>query len=132
MKYYREPQFSEDEQTPAQRWESVAWAFAAGSADGGGPSPELVRLYKFYVAGDIDLAMLDGELDRLYPQYPSGDPKYPAPPAPRPISPPLVLVEEPGRVFPFAAEMAALLAELATLPPYVPYTAVDMNGPWLK
>ena len=49
-----------------------------------------------------------GELDRLYPQYPSGDPKYPDPPAPRPVFPPLVLVEEPGRVFPFAAEMAAL------------------------
>lgn len=126
MKYYREPQFSEDEQTPAQRWESVAWAFPAGSADGGGPSSELVRLYKFYVAGDIDLAMLDGELDRLYPQYPSGDPKYPGPPTPRPIFPPLVLVEEPGRVFPFAAEMDALMQEIAALPPRQHYIRLDV------
>jgi hypothetical protein len=126
MSQYREPQFCETEQTPAQRWESVAWAFGAGSADGGGPGPELVQLYKFYVAGDIDLAMIRGELDRLYPQYPSNDPSYPEPPAPRPIFPPLVLVEEPGRVFPFAAEMAALVQEIATGPPRVHYTRLDV------
>ena len=120
------PQFSEEEQTPAQRWEGVAWAFAAGSADGGGPSPELARLYKFYVAGDIDLAMVRGELDRLYPQSPSGDPRYPAPPAPRPVLPPLVLVEAPGRVFPFAAEMAALVQEINALPPRQPYIRLDV------
>ena len=127
MKQYRESQFSEDEQTPAQRWESVSWAFTAGSADGGGPSPELVQLYKFYVAGDIDLAMIRGELDRLYPQYPSGDPKYPDPPGPRPVFPPLVLVEEPGRVFPFAAEMAALVQEIAVLPPRQHYLELDLR-----
>ena len=126
MKHYREPQFAEDEQTPAQRWETVSWAFSVGSADGGGPSPELARLYKFYVAGDVDMAMIRGELDRLYPQYPSGDPKYPDPPAPRPVFPPLVLVEEPGRVFPFAAEMDALMQELAALPPRVRYIQIDV------
>lgn len=126
MKQYREPQFAADEQTPAQRWEVVSWAFSMGSADGGGPSPELARLYKFYVAGDVDAAMIRGELDRLYPQYPSGDPKYPDPPAPRPVFPPLVLVEEPGRVFPFAAEMAALMKEIAALPPRVRYIQLDV------
>uniref|UniRef100_UPI001CF361CB hypothetical protein n=1 Tax=Hymenobacter terricola TaxID=2819236 RepID=UPI001CF361CB len=99
----------------------------AGSADGGGPSPELVQLYKFYVAGDIDLAMIRGELDRLYPQYPSGDPKYPDPPTPRPVFPPLVLVEAPGRVFPFAAEMAALVQELEALPPRQHYLELDLS-----
>lgn len=126
MKQYREPQFAEDEQTPAQRWEAVSWAFSVGSADGGGPSPELARLYKFYVAGDVDLAMIRGELDRMYPQYPSGDPKYPDPPAPRPVLPALVLVEEPGRVFPYAAEMDALMQEIAALPPRVRYIQIDV------
>jgi hypothetical protein len=86
----------------------------------------LVRLYKFYVAGDIDLAMLDGELDRLYPQYPAGDPNYPVPPAPRPVFPPLMLVEEPGRVFPFAAELAALAQEIAASPPRQFYIRLDV------
>lgn len=126
MRQYRDPQFAEDEQTPAQRWEMVSWAFSVGSADGGGPSSELARLYKFYVAGDVDMAMIRGELDRMYPQYPSGDPNYPDPPAPRPIFPPLVLVEEPGRVFPFAAEMAALMQELSALPPRVRYIQLDV------
>lgn len=126
MSQYRAPQFSETEQTPTQRWKSVTWALGAGSADGGGPSAELVRLYKFYIAGDIDLAMLDGELDRLYPQYPGGDPSYPVPPALRPVFPPLVLVEEPGRVFPFAAELAALAQEIAALPPRQPYIRLDV------
>lgn len=126
MNQYREPQFGETEQTPAQRWESVAWAFGAGSADGGSPSVELMRLYKFYVAGDIDLAMLEGELDRLYPQFPSGDPTYPDPPTPRPVQPPLVLVEEPGRDFPFAAEIAALAQEIAASPLRQPYIRLDV------
>jgi hypothetical protein len=126
MKQYRVPQFSQTEQTPAQRWESVAWALGAASADGGGPSPELVQLYKFYVAGDIDLAMLSGELDRLYPQVPSGDPNYPVSAASRPVMPALVLIEEPGRVFPFAAEMAALVQEIAALPPRQPYIRLDV------
>ena len=121
-----QPYFSEGERTPEQRWESVAWALAAGSADGGGPSLELARLYKFYVAGDIDLAMLGGKLDRLYPQYPSSDPQYPNLPTPRPVLPPLVLVEESGRVFPFAAELDTLMQEIAALPPRVPYTQIDV------
>ena len=125
MKQYREPQFDLDEQTPAQRWDAVRWAFSASCATDG-PSPELARLYKFYVAGDVDMAMIRGELDRMYPQYPSGDPKYPDPPVPRPVFPPLVLVEEPGRVFPFAAEMAALLQEIAALPPRVRYIQIDV------
>jgi len=126
MSQYRLPQFCETEQTPAQRWESVSGAFAAGSSDGGGPSPELVQLYKFYVAGDIDLAMIRGELDRMYPQYLSGDPKHPGLPAPRPVLPPLVLIEKPGRVFPFAAEMAALMQEIEALPPPQPYIQLDI------
>ena len=126
MKQYRKPKFARTERTAAQRWDSVSWAFGAGSADGGGPSPELVRLYKFYVAGDVDLAMIRGELDRMYPQYPSGDPNYPDPPAPRPVFPPLMLAEEPGRVFPFAAEMAALVQEINNLPPRVHYTQIDV------
>ena len=104
---YRKPKFARTERTPAQRWETVSWAFAAGSADGGGPSPELVQLYKFYVAGDIDLAMVRGELDRLYPQYPSGDPMSPHPPAP--------------------AEMAALVQEIAALPPRQHYIELDLS-----
>jgi hypothetical protein len=126
MSQYRAPQFGETEQTPAQRWESVAWALGTASADGSKLSPELVQLYKFYVAGDIDLAMVHGELDRLYPQYPSGDPKYPDPPTPRPVLPPLVLIEEPGRVFPFAAEMAAIVQEIEALPPRQAYMRLDV------
>ncbi|MFD1874499.1 hypothetical protein [Hymenobacter bucti] len=126
MSQYQAPQFSETEQTPAQRWESVAWALGASSADEGGPSPEVVRLYKFYVAGDIDLAMVSGELDRLYPHYPSGDPHYPNPPTPRPVFAPLVLVEEPDRVFPFAAEIAALVQAITALPTRQPYLQLDV------
>ncbi|KUG09212.1 hypothetical protein [Solirubrum puertoriconensis] len=114
MSQYRLPEFNENEQTPAQRWAVLAWAFAAGASDGARPSTEFARLGKFYVAGDIDLAMLSAEMDRLYFGH-----EYP----------PLVLVEEPGRVFPFAAEIEAMQKELATLPPKVPYLELDLSIP---
>ena len=42
----------------------------------------------------------------------------------RPLPP-----EQPGRVYPYAAEMAALMQEMNELPPYVPYIVMDESLP---
>lgn len=104
------PHFSETEQTPAQRWDSTRWAICAGASDSRVPSSEAGQLMLRYVAGEIDLAQAQDEMLRWYaPQVaPSADVR-PLPPA------------QPGQVYPYAAEMAALLHELAQLPPPQPY-----------
>lgn len=115
------PEFHAEQQTPAQRWSAVRWAISIGASDRAIPSQRTGHLYLRYIAGEIDQAQAHDELLRWY-----GPSIAPAADV-RPLPP-----EQPGRVYPYAAEMAALLAELATLPPYVPYTAVDMDGPWLE
>ena len=76
------PQFSETECTPAQRRETVKWAIGLARSQGGSASPELVALYRRYIAGEITLGTIRAEVERLYPQQPSTDP-YP------PYQPPL-------------------------------------------
>ncbi len=115
------PQFSESEQTPAQRWESTRWAISAGASDSRVPSLSMSQLMLRYIAGVIDLVQVDDELLRWYrPDVAPAADVRPLPP------------EQPGQVYPYAAEMAALLAELATLPPYVPYEELDMTVSWLE
>ena len=70
------PQFSETERTPAQRRETVKWAIGLAMSQGGSASPELVALYRRYIAGEITLGTIRAEVERLYPQQPSTDP-YP-------------------------------------------------------
>lgn len=68
--------FSETERTPQQRRETVKWAVGLAMSQGGSASPELVALYNRYIAGEITLATIRAEVERLYPQQPSTDP-YP-------------------------------------------------------
>lgn len=107
------PQFSESEQTPAQRWKSTRWAIGAGASDSRVPSQEMSQLMLRYIAGEIDLVQVDDELMRWYrPDIaPAADVRS-LPPA------------QPGQAYPFAADMAELLHELAQLPPPQPYINV--------
>ena len=68
------PWFSETERTPAQRLESVQWAFGVSVSAGGAPSPELVQLYECYILGEIDLCGTRLEMELLYPKHPTTDP----------------------------------------------------------
>ncbi|MFD2722134.1 hypothetical protein ACFST9_25680 [Hymenobacter monticola] len=112
------PHFHEDEQTPAQRWAAVRWAIGAGASDRAVPSQELARLELRYIAGEIDQMQVHDELMRWYrPDIAPAADVRPLPP------------EQPGRVYPYAAEMAALMAEMNDLPPYVPYTVMDETLP---
>lgn len=107
------PHFSESEQTPAQRWESTRWAICAGASDSRMPSQEAGHLMLRYVAGEIDLAQAQDEMLRWYaPQAAPAADVRPLPP------------QEPGQVYPFAAEMAELLHELAQIPPPQSYINV--------
>lgn len=72
----RIPVFSKTERTAAQRRESVQWAAGVTASQGSHISPALRDLYRRYVAGEIDIRYIDAELDRLYPQVPSDDPRY--------------------------------------------------------
>ena len=78
------PQFSETERTAAQRRETVQWAIGLAKSQGGSASPELVALYRRYIAGEITLGTVRAEVERLYPQQPSNDPypPYELPPSP--------------------------------------------------
>lgn len=114
------PQFHEEEQTPAQRWEAVRWAIGAGASDSRVPSQDLARLELRYVAGDIDQVQVHDELMRWY--WPDVAPAADV----RPLPP-----EPPDRVYPYAAEMAELLHVLSQLPPPQPYINVTNLVPQL-
>ena len=112
------PQFFEGEQTPAQRWETVRWAICIGASDRAVPSQEMAQLQLRYVAGEIDQVQVHDELMRWYrPDIAPAADVRPLPP------------EQPGRVYSFAAEMAALMQEMNELPPYVPYIVMDESLP---
>jgi hypothetical protein len=115
------PHFNEEEQTPQQRWEVVRWAICAGATDSVVPSPELVQLQLRYIAGEIDQEQMHDELMRWY------RPDIAPAPDVRPLPP-----EQPDRVYPYVAEMAALMVEMNELPPYVPYTVMDETLPLPK
>jgi hypothetical protein len=70
--------------------------------------------------GEIDQTQVHDELMRWYrPDIaPTADV--------RPLPP-----EQPGRVYPYAAEMAALMQQLNELPPSVPYTVMPEGMSWL-
>lgn len=61
------PQFYEEEQTPAQRWDTVRWAIYVGASDRAAPSPEMAQLQLRYVAGEIDQVQVRDELMRTGP-----------------------------------------------------------------
>ena len=114
------PQFHEEEQTPAQRWEAVRWAISAGASDRAVPSQDLARLELRYIAGEIDQTQVQDELLRWYrPDIAPAADVRPLPP------------KQPGRVYPYAAEMAALMQQLNELPPSVPYTVMRKGMPRL-
>ena len=112
------PQFNQDEQTPAQRWAAVRWAICIGASDRAVPSQEMAHLQLRYVAGEIDQVQVHDELMRWYrPDIALAADVRPLPP------------EQPGRAYPYAAEMAALMQEMNELPPYVPYIVLDERLP---
>jgi hypothetical protein len=74
MSQDREPQFSETERTPAQRWDTVQFALGVSASAGGQASAESVQLYERYILGEIDLEHVGAAVRQLYPQYPSNDP----------------------------------------------------------
>ena len=112
--------FSEGEQTPAQRWHLVGGALASGGSCHSVPALSVTTLHLRYIAGEIDLAQLLDETKRQlrHPEAPAADV--------RPLSP-----EQPGRAYPYAAEMARLLAELAEIP-HQPYINVTDEVPELE
>ncbi|WP_345237845.1 hypothetical protein [Hymenobacter saemangeumensis] len=101
------PQFHEEEQTPAQQWDAAREAICAGASDRAVPSPELAQLQLRYVAGEID--QVQEELMRWY--WPDVAPAADV----RPLPP-----KQPGRVYPYVAEMAALMQGMNELPPTCP------------
>jgi hypothetical protein len=115
------PQFHTEEQTPAQRWQAVRWAISAGASDRAVPSQSMADLQLRYIAGEIDQTQVHDELMRWYrPDIAPAADVRPLPP------------EQPGRVYPYAAEMAALMQQMNELPPYVPYTVMPEGIPWLE
>lgn len=76
MSQDREPQFCETERTRQQRRESVNFAVGVTMSQGGGISPALTALYKRYIAGDVDTAYIDAELEKMYPTTHGDDPRY--------------------------------------------------------
>lgn len=114
------PQFHEEEQTPAQRWDAVWGAICVGASDQAVPSPEMAQLQLRYIAGEIDQVQIHDELMRRYrPDIAPAADVRPLPP------------EQPGRVYPYAAEMAALMQSMNELLPYVPYTVMYETVPLL-
>ena len=78
------PSFSETERTPEQRRESVKFAVGVTMSQGGGISPALTALYRRYVAGEVDMAYIDTQLETMYPTTRGNDPRYaPGQPADR-------------------------------------------------
>lgn len=115
------PQFHEEEQTLAQRWDAVRWAICVGASDRAVPSPEMANLQLRYVAGEIDQVQVHDELMRWYrPDIAPAADVRPLPP------------EQPDRAYPYAAEMAALMEEMNDLPAYVPYLMMEEGIPWLE
>lgn len=115
------PQFHEQEQTPALRWKAVRSAICAGASDRAVPSHAFAQLQLRFIAGEIDQAQVQDEVLRWYrPDIAPAADMRPLPP------------EQPGRVYPYAAEMAALMQTMNELPPYVPYTVMPEGIPWLE
>ncbi|MCC2548475.1 hypothetical protein LJY25_18655 [Hymenobacter sp. BT175] len=80
----------------------------------------MAQLQLRYIAGEIDQVQVHDELMRWYrPDVAPAADVRPLPP------------EQPGRVYPYAAEMVALMQEMNELPPYVPYTVMDETVPSL-
>lgn len=104
------PAFTEQEQTPAQRWHLVGGALSSGSSCHSVRAPSITTLHLRYIAGEIDTTQLLDEIKRQlhHPEALAADV--------RPLPP-----EQPGQAYPYAAEMAQLLHELAQLPPPQPY-----------
>lgn len=48
------PQYHEEEQTLAQRWDAVQWAICAGASDWAVSSQDMTHLELRYVACEID------------------------------------------------------------------------------
>jgi hypothetical protein len=114
------PQFHEEEQTPAQRSQAVRWAISAGASDRAVPSHAFAQLQLRFIAGEIDQVQVQDEVLRWYrPDIAPAADVRPLPP------------EQPGRVYPYAAEMAALMQQLNELPPSVPYIVMPEGMPWL-
>ena len=114
------PVFSESEQTSAQRWHLVGGALASGGSCHSVPAPSVTALHLRYIAGEIALAQLLDETKRQlhHSEAPAADV--------RPLP-----AEQPGRAYPYAAEMARLLAELAEMP-YQFYVNVTDEVPELE
>jgi hypothetical protein len=74
-----------------------------------------------YIAGEIDQTQVQNEVLRWY--RPDITPVADV----RPLPP-----EQLGQVYPYAAEMAALMQTLNELPPYVPYTVLPEGIPGLE
>ena len=141
----RAPYFSENEQSPAQRWDTVQFALGMSASAGGQASAESVQLYERYILGEIDLEHVGAAVRQLYPQYPSNDPyaKYvpgegpsvePAPAsevppdfAYDPAEEPEAKPEQPAEVY--VARLRAWVQEIAdyvaTLPPRQRYIQLD-------
>ncbi len=152
MKQHREPQFCETERTPEQRLDTVQWAFGVSASAGGAPSPELVQLYERYILGEIDMAAIGVELEKMYPTTRGDDPRYaPGQPtdrwypqldvAPNPPYKPLPadydasneVAEPAGPELPAdecVAQLRAFVADIrqhvAEMPPRQPYTRLDV------
>jgi len=74
-----------------------------------------------YIAGEIDQTRVHDRLTRWYrPDIAPAADVRPLPP------------EQPSRVYPYAAEMAALMPQMNELPPYVPYTVMQEEIQWLE
>lgn len=100
---------------------TLRWAICAGASDRAVPSQDLAQLQLRYIAGEIDPVQVHDELLRWYrPDVAPAADVRPLPPT------------QPDRVYPHAAEMAALMEEMNQLPPYVPYTVMDEEVPWLE
>lgn len=72
------PHFSDTEKTAAQRSETVKFAVGVTMSQNTNISPALKALYQRYVAGEIDIAYIDAQLELMHPQVPTNDPRYQA------------------------------------------------------
>ena len=71
-----------------------------------------------HVAGELDQVQVHDELMRRYrPDIALAADVRPLPP------------EHPDRVYPYAAEIAALMVKMNDLPPYMPYIVLDETRP---
>ena len=145
------PYFSENERTPAQRWDTVQFALGVSATAHGQASPESLALYERYILGEIDLAYIGAAVRDMYPQYPSNDPyaghwtpnldAEPAPPyQPLPVNAIQEAAEEPDEAAEpnepeqpakvYVARMRAFAQEiadhLAIQPPRQRYISIDV------